>query len=232
MLARLLLISSSTALLPLAPSAVRPSCPLQRGRSAIRCAAGPADDSGLAAVLQACAEDPAALAKRLSKDALRAECARRSLRISGTKAELAPRLVEALRREQRAPLASGGAPPASARAPRANANGTGRAKPAVGLADRISQHLAEAAAPAVAQPKRRVARSVPSSPRPPAASSSVQPATQLSGHGSSGADVEMTILGSGACNPSPFRSASALALRVRDLVESTAPLGGQYGAMG
>ena len=156
MLARLLLISSSTALLPLAPSAVRPYCRLQRGRSAIRCAAGPADDSGLAAVLQACAEDPAALAKRLSKDALRAECARRSLRISGTKAELAPRLVEALRREQRAPLASGGAPPASARAPRPNANGTGRAKPAVGLADRISQHLAEAAAPAVAQPKRRV----------------------------------------------------------------------------
>jgi hypothetical protein len=54
----------------------------------------------------------------------------------------------------------------------------------------------------------------------------------MSGHGSSGADVEMTILGSGACNPSPFRSASALALRVRGLVESTAPVGGQHGAMG
>ena len=53
----------------------------------------------------------------------------------------------------------------------------------------------------------------------------------MSGHGS-GADVEMTILGSGACNPSPFRSASALALRVPDLVESTAPVGGQHGAMG
>ena len=241
MLARLLLISSTALLLP-APSAVRRPCPLKRGRSAIRCAVGPADEAGLAAVLQACAEDPAALAKQLSKDALRAECARRSLRTSGTKAELAPRLVEALRvaalppLPPPAPLASGGAPPARAPAPRPDAKGTGRAKPAVaadgGLADRISQHLAEAAAPAVAQPKRRVAHSVPSSPRPPAASSSVQPAAQMSGHGSSGADVEMTILGSGACSPSPFRSASALALRVRDLVESKAHVGGQHGAMG
>ena len=32
----------------------------------------------------------------------------------------------------------------------------------------------------------------------------------------SGADLELTILGSGACNPSPWRSASCAALRVRD----------------
>ena len=224
-LSMLLLLISSSALLLLSPSAVRLACPLQRGRSAIRCAVGPADEAGLAAVLEACAEDPAALTKQLSKDQLRAECARRSLRITGTKADLAPRLVEALRLEQRAappaPLASGGAPPAPA--PRPEVDGTAPAEPAVaaggGLADRISQHLADAAAPAAAQPKRRAAPSVPSSPQPPAASSSVQPAAQMSEHGSSGVDVEMTILGSGACNPSPFRSASALALRVRGLVK-------------
>jgi|TARA_B110001469_G_scaffold119705_1_gene127508 hypothetical protein len=51
----------------------------------------------------------------------------------------------------------------------------------------------------------------------------------MSEHGSSGVDVEMTILGSGACNPSPFRSASALALRVRNLVGNTAHMGGQRG---
>ena len=229
----LLISSSSTALLLPSPS-VRLSCPLQRGRSTIRCAVGPADEAGLAAVLVACAEDPAALTKQLSKDQLRAECARRSLRITGTKADLAPRLVEALRLEQRvaappppsppAPLASGGAPPAPA--PQPDASGTARAKPTVaadgGLADRISQHLADASAPAVVQPKRRTAPSVPSSPQPPAASSSVQPAAQMSEHGSSGVDVEMTILGSGACNPSPFRSASALALRVWELVETKA----------
>ena len=243
------LLFSSTALLLLPPPAVHLPCPfspqpaLARSGLGIRCAIGPADEAGLAAVLAACAEDPAALTKQLSKDQLRAECARRSLRITGTKADLAPRLVEALRLEQRvtapppppplAPLASGGALPAPA--PRPDASGTTRAKPPVvaggGLADRISRHLADAAAPAVAQPKRRTAQvpSFPSSQQPPAASSSVQPAAQMSEHGSSGVDVEMTILGSGACNPSPFRSASALALRVRNLVGNTAHMGGQRG---
>ena len=220
----LIISSSSTALLLPSPS-VRLSCPLQRGRSTIRCAVGPADEAGLAAVLVACAEDPAALTKQLSKDQLRAECARRSLRITGTKADLAPRLVEALRLEQRVAAPPPPSPPAPpAPAPQPDASGTARAKPTVaadgGLADRISQHLADASAPAVVQPKRRTAPSVPSSPQPPAASSSVQPAAQMSEHGSSGVDVEMTILGSGACNPSPFRSASALALRVRELVET------------
>ena len=142
----LLVVSSSAVLLLLSPSAVRLACPVQRGRPVIRCAVGPADEAGLAAVLEACAQDPEALTKQLSKDQLRAECARRSLRVSGTKAELAPRLVEALRQEQRAvasppppaPLASAGAPPAPA--PRPDASGTAQAEPAVAaggvLADR------------------------------------------------------------------------------------------------
>ena len=135
----LLLVSSSAALLLLSPSAVRLACPVQRGQPAIRCAVGPADEAGLAAVLEAaaCAQDPEALTKQLSKDQLKAECARRSLRVSGTKAELAPRLVEALRQEQSAaasppppaPLASGGAPPAPA--PRPDASGTAQAEAAV-----------------------------------------------------------------------------------------------------
>ena len=134
----LLLVSSSVALLLLSPSAVRLACPVQRGRPAIRCAVGPADEAGLAAVFEACAQDPEALTKQLSKDQLKAECARRSLRVSGTKAELAPRLVEALRQEQSAaasppplpaPLPSGGAPPAPA--PRPDASGTAQAEPRV-----------------------------------------------------------------------------------------------------
>ena len=135
----MLLFSNSAALLLLSPSAVRLACPVQHGRPAIRCAVGPADEAGLAAVLEACAQDPEALTKQLSKDQLRAECSRRSLRVSGTKAELAPRLVEALRQEQHAaasppplppaPLASGGVPPASA--PRPDASATTQAEPIV-----------------------------------------------------------------------------------------------------
>ena len=151
----MLLVSSSAALLLPSPSAVRLACPVQRERPAIRCAVGPADEAGLAAdeaglaaVLEAAAHarDPEALTKQLSKDQLRAECARRSLRVSGTKAELAPRLVEALHQEQSAaaspplavPPASGGAPPAPA--PRSDASSAAQAEPTVAgdrvLADR------------------------------------------------------------------------------------------------
>ena len=209
-----LLGAQQAALLLLSPSAVRLACPMQRGRPAIRCAVGPTDEAGLAAVLEAFGEDPAALTKQLSKDQLRAECARRLLGVTGTKAELAPRLVKALRQEQ---LAAAPSPPPPVPPPQPDASGTPRPEPVAtakgGLADRIAGHLADAVAPA-AQPKRRAAASVP--PPPPPAASNVQATHMMSEHGSSGADVELTILGSGACNPSPFRSASALALRVRD----------------
>ena len=58
----LLLFMQQSLLLLLSPSAVRLAYPVPpRGRPAIRCAASPADEAGLASVLERCGEDPTAL---------------------------------------------------------------------------------------------------------------------------------------------------------------------------
>lgn len=227
------------ALLPSTPAAVH-----RASRAPpLRCSVWAAD-GGVGVVLSSCGADPVALAKKLTKEQLRAECQRRSLRVSGTKAELAPRLAEALQAESHAysPVASevqsrlavavAPPPPARATPPPAAATARGDA-----LAGRLAARLAAAAgepAPrrdddhhhrqerpyrrdARPQQRRHAAsqeRAAPEGRAAPAqkkASSNAFDASESSGN-----DIELTVLGSGACNPGPARSASSIALRVRD----------------
>ena len=219
----------------------------------LRCSVWAAD-GGVGAVLGACGADPVELAKKLTKEQLRAECERRSLRVSGTKAELAPRLAEALQAESHAysPVATevlprpavavASPPPARATPPPAAATARGDA-----LADRLAARLADAAGePAPrrngehhrhhhqerpprreAQPQQRrhaaaqeraapESRAAPEGRAAPPAQEGKASSAAFDASESSGNDIELTVLGSGACNPGPARSASSIALRVRD----------------
>ena len=160
-------------------------------------------------LLQKCNSDAARLAKMLSKDQLKSECEARSLRVTGTKSELAPRLLVALQAEAEL----GNAPPTATLPP----------PPADAPPRRTAVPLPRRPPPRA--PPAPVESPPPLAPPPPAAEAA--PFTQ-SGAGnpadslemwessSTGSDLELTVLGSGACNPSPTRGASCLALRVRD----------------
>lgn len=88
------------------------------------------------------------------------------------------------------------------------------------LSDRLLQHLA------VKEGDRREQELVADQPSPPARNGRVappparprQPAPTAEEilQTASGADMELVVLGSGACSPSPIRSASSVALRLRD----------------
>jgi len=161
----------------------------------------------------------AELVRRLSREELRAACASRSLRVSGTKAELAARLQEYA------------AKPAAAAASAA-ASGSAAASSSA-----TQPHDSSAAAP----PRRRTLQGGAAAPsshglapltasggsREAQAATDAAPVSGGGGGGGvdagggagggntgTGADMEVVVLGSGACNPSPTRSASSLALRL------------------
>ena len=164
------------------------------------------------ALLAECNGDASTLAKLLSKEQLKKMCAERKLRVSGTKSDLAPRLLAALVEDQPqgvppAPIAptKAAAPPAhsqEAAAVGARAGSSSPSRPA----PRPSHLPAKAASGAGA----RVAAGQPASHL----ASVAQPLASTS----TGCDWELTVLGSGSCNPSPWRGASCSALRVRDSI--------------
>lgn len=141
------------------------------------------------------------LVRQLSRDELREACSARSLRVGGNKAELAERLMASL---QFSPAPPGGAdltPPPSPKLPQRGV------APALTRSANVSPRLqaieiadARSLQPGAAAQRGR--KGTATEPDP--------------GHKGTGADLEVIVLGSGACNPSPMRSASSLALRVRD----------------
>ena len=88
---------------------------LQQQAPATAASAAAAASSTSGDLLLACEGSADRLAAILSKDALKSECAARKLRVSGTKAVLAPRLVEALRGEEAAAAMTAAAATAAAR---------------------------------------------------------------------------------------------------------------------
>lgn len=149
-----------------------------------------------------CGGDPMKLARLLSKDELKALCAEHGLPISGTKGVLAPRLLAALPETAASdtafPAPTGAA--VSERPTRSSPRATRVAstiKPAPPPANDGVPDVAEGGE----QRQREcetVAESLPSQ--------------------STGCDWELTILGSGSCNPSPWRGASCNALRIKDSI--------------
>ena len=173
-------------------------------------------------LLEQCGGSPERLAKLLTKDQLKDECARRQLQVSGTKGVLAPRLLVALERERSGDSTSSAtAPPATTPPlpptppkppPSAPPMNAGRAPPSrlQRQAPPLAHDSPVATDPWAATPMHNGARY-------DASGALIDSAPDASGGGaSSGADLELTILGSGACNPSPWRGASCAALRVRD----------------
>ena len=182
--------------------ALRPSIPSLRAAIVLSTA------TGVPNLLVACDGSATHLEKLLSKDELKAECAARSLPLSGTKAVLAPRLLQALIVEaftqaatqaamQAAPLP----PPLPADLPRQSA----------AAATRPTRASAATKPPALATD---AIKSVDTTCAVPAVDAAA--AATAAAWGASGADMEVSILGSGACFPSPARGASCTALRVRD----------------
>jgi ribonuclease Z len=159
------------------------------------------------ALLSRCAGSAEALAEMLSKDDLKEACAARSLSVSGTKAVLAPRLLSALQ-----PPSSSGPPPPSA-IPAARPSRRSAAKQPAANAP----HPAADGGRRAAGSPRRAAAEQPArggeASLHPAADDGRRAAAAPAG---SGADLELTILGSGACNPTPWRGASCSALRIKD----------------
>ena len=188
-----------------APSARFPSPRCAASRPAL---VSPVATMGL---LEDCGGSADTLAKQLTKEQLKQECAARKLRLTGTKAELAPRLIAAMRAELAAERSAEGSTPAAS------------AVEARGPALRDMS-------PAAAKRRRRAAPQLPTGAgSATAAAASSEPGAATAGASpliaapfeadwgaGSGADLEVTVLGSGACNPSPSRSASCLALRVID----------------
>ena len=201
------IIAAFGALLPLRllgpPSqALRQSLllPPTTRRTALLCASSSRD------LLLECNGSVDRLATLLSKAELKCECAARKLPVSGTKAVLAPRLLRALHDEQataapapapHAPSIDFPPPPPPARVP------TTTRPTRAAAAAKGPPMVADGAASAHAGARAAAAPSA-------AAAAATAAATN------SGADFELTILGSGACFPSPARGASCTALRVRD----------------
>jgi len=168
--------------------------------------------TGMPNLLVACDGSAAHLEKILSKDELKAECAARSLPLSGTKAVLAPRLLQALIVESATQAAT-------------QADMQAAPLPPPLPADLLPQSAASPA-PAATRPTRASAatkppalatdaiKSVDTTCAVPAVDAAA--AATAAAWGASGADMEVSILGSGACFPSPARGASCTALRVRD----------------
>ena len=160
-------------------------------------------------LLDKCEGSAEKLAALLSKSELKEMCAARSLRVSGTKIELAPRLLQSLQSES---------PKSSVDAPNTKPSPLPLQPPPSAVAS-----------PSKAAPTRRTMISDPSNVA--ATPAPVSPASQYdasgalidtgssqSGNTGSGCDMELTVLGSGACNPSPWRGASCSALRIRDSI--------------
>lgn len=145
----------------------------------------------------------------LPREELRTRCKSEGLPISGTKKELSERL--ALRA-----LAAGGVTPSSAPAePSAQTVVAPARSPEAPV-----RPLARPADAAVVSPERgppaRNGRKAPPAARDRPGIAAAVTLAEDSPHGASGADMEIIVLGSGACSPSPIRSASSLALRLRD----------------
>ena len=143
----------------------------------------------------------------LTKMQLKEECATRGLQVSGTKAVLAPRLLSALHPDgkssdgNRLPLPPPPSPPPPS------------PPPGVKLVLTSTRPKRATAGPDEIPPL------VPT-PRYDANGALIDEPGAFGGHEGTGtgtgADLELTVLGSGACNPSPWRGASCSALRVHD----------------
>jgi len=172
----------------------------------------------------------------LSRDQLRSQCSTRSLRISGTKLALAERLAGhhgGATKSRSAPaaavdiVAEPATPPVSevadAAEPATPPASEVAAEPATPPASELVRPASSSsAAPAppqqVAEPRPPVrnGRKAPPAAREVVAPTSMEPPVEDFSPTGSGADMELVVLGSGACNPSPVRSASSLAIRVRE----------------
>ncbi len=156
-------------------------------------------------LLEQCGASPTKLASLLSKDDLKACCAAHRLAVSGTKPVLASRLIESLLAQSGAEVAGIGTHGGGGNSGSSGAGGVAAALPY----------------PSRAPTAARMPASMPSSTAPTVETAATDRRSRASGGEggaptSSGADLELTVLGSGACNPSPSRGASCTALRVRD----------------
>ena len=160
------------------------------------------------------------LAKLLTKPELKEECEKRSLPVSGTKVQLAPRLLDALRAELAlSPAYASGvpipqkpppSPPPVVQAPAATSTVT---RPPQRRTAQDAPPLPSGAAPVESTP---TPASTPALPKYDASGMLIDIGSSADGRTGTGADFELTVLGSGACSPSPWRGASCTAIRVRD----------------
>ena len=160
-------------------------------------------------LLDKCGGNAEKLAALLSKTELKEMCAARSLRVSGTKIELAPRLLKSLQSEApEAPLDPAPSPPPSPPPPPQPSAVEAPSKAAPTRRTMAPEPTNVAATPTV----------VRSTPQYDASGALIDTGTSQSANTGSGCDMELTVLGSGACNPSPWRGASCSALRIRDSI--------------
>jgi len=163
----------------------------------------------------------AELVRRLSREELRAACASRSLRVSGTKAELAARLQEyaAKPAAAAASAAASGSAAASSSATQPHDSSAAAAAPPRrrtlqgGAAAPSSHGLAPLTASGGSREAQAAADAAPVSGGGGGGGGVDAGGGAGGGNTGTGADMEVVVLGSGACNPSPTRSASSLALR-------------------
>jgi ribonuclease Z len=160
----------------------------------------------------------------LPRDELRTKCRSEGLRVSVTKRELSKRLaLHMTALGDGAPSSAPAEPTAQAIAPAPSplppelAVARPSPEPAVAISEPAAVAIPAAVAPVArpALPTRNGRKAPPPSRDPPTAAAADAP-SEDSSHTASGADMEIVILGSGACSPSPIRSASSLALRLRD----------------
>jgi ribonuclease Z len=173
------------------------------------------DSLDAADILQQCDGSATRLASLLSKEQLKLQCAHRKLRLSGTKLQLAPRLLDALRSEIASdpgheppePVVPPPSPPPSD--PKRDMD-----RPKRVASKKMPQLLSpDDGVPAAAGPDDEQIGSVA---RYDMRGALIEVASPPDAAAGSGADLELTVLGSGACSPSPWRGASCVALRVRD----------------
>ncbi|EOD29585.1 hypothetical protein EMIHUDRAFT_456773 [Emiliania huxleyi CCMP1516] len=164
----------------------------------------------------------AELVRRLSREELRAACASRSLRVSGTKAELAARLQEYAAKPAAAAAsaaASGSAASSSSATQPHDSSAAAAAPPRRrtlqgGAAAPSSHGLAPLTASGGSREAQAAADAAPVSGGGGGGGGVDAGGGAGGGNTGTGADMEVVVLGSGACNPSPTRSASSLALRL------------------
>ena len=194
-------------------------------------------------LLTKCEGSAEKLASLLKLKELKEECAKRDLKVSGTKQQLAPRLLDALRAELAASPAYAAVPPLPTRQQPPPPPSPSSLQPSPSPPPLHAQSPTSRNA-AAAPPARRAAQTPVQMPAAAAASTAAADGGVAAGAGAadsplvmpcydasgalidsgapadaklgSGADLELHILGSGACNPSPWRGASCAALRVRD----------------